>query len=1212
MDRRRLFSSIENAGPSFTSTPISKDAPKPTLALSVIRHRPNAPTLNTPGPTLDFSTIHEVISIDDDTPEVARNSVRSNGSTAEGVVCGSAESKKVATPTNDRFVVPKLPTFRAPLTSANGKSDPPSPMHRSRSIIEPSDDDDEKENWYGLSEQAKRERRQRKQRMGRRALPTRRPPLQKYGNTIVMESDSDQGDVSMRSVGEEHQASEPPESFPSLRIAESEPTDSVSSLKQHQIIMSSDDEDFGEVSKKHENKPQVVSLITDDEDENDKSQHEQRKRSKGNDVDVDNDRMDNSGRFDEDNGGMKWSKHGEDDMDHSGHYGKENRKSVGCDKKNDSFDHHGECKRNSGLFVSSNGTLNKSKQSDEDNHAMDSSDRPGKENADSEKHGEYNGSRFEGMDSAEQIATDEAIARQLQEQENEGMAMDDFQNHSSGPSPPASFHTVPASDSDDSEIQVLDVKKKHNWNSSVTSNEANSDDEVTVISITDSPPKKAPTPVKKQVLKRPVPVIVPPPQVSLNDYNRLISNDPTKRNFAGKMTAGRYEDIRDQTNNLIASMHKALSTAPDENVLAENPQGLKIDLMHHQKQGLAWLLWRETQKPGSGILADDMGLGKTLSMISLILEQKNKRLADKNWEKERDERRNVCRHRNLVYSNATLVVAPASLILQWQKEVEDRVALGKLTVHVYHGSKRKASATLIAGYDIVITTYGTLASDVPLDNNSNSVLGRIAWERIILDEAHKIKNRKAKVSKIACQLSAIHRWCLTGTPIQNELWDLFSLIRFMKIHPFHEEGHWKMYIMSGSKNNERLNTLIKGLLLRRTKDQTQPITNKPILTLPKRTFEVIELEMKGAEGRCYQLMFEASRQKVKQMIQDSQNEGYHIKKKEKTKIINPFLGGNREIDTGDHFQIMSCLLALLLRLRQACVHLSLTKNAVDVDCFKNEDVATPDEDDLAELEKTFSAITLEQDEELGQDVVAVERLFEPEAASTKVRAVLHHLKEVIDRGDKVVIVSQWTSVLDIIQHHLSVENVPVMSITGSMKPIDRQQVMNDFNSFKNAIPVLLLSLTAGGVGLNLVGGNHLFMVDLHWNPAQEQQAFDRIYRMGQKKEVFVKKFICKGTIEQRVLELQEKKIMLAKSVLDGVAQKNLTKLTMNDLKYLFELDKRGHELPPPPQPFSQVNSQVPRSYAPAVSKPLPSSTKPTLKRPLPTHFGGSAVGGLRR
>lgn len=289
----------------------------------------------------------------------------------------------------------------------------------------------------------------------------------------------------------------------------------------------------------------------------------------------------------------------------------------------------------------------------------------------------------------------------------------------------------------------------------------------------------------------------------------------------------------------------------------------------------------------------------------------------------------------------------------------------------------------LANYDVVITTYGTLTSDVPLENNRNSVLAKVAWERIILDEAHKIKNRKSKISRIVTQLHAVSRWCLTGTPIQNELWDLFSLIRFMKVMPFAEENHWKIYIATGQRNNDRLNTLVKGFLLRRTKNQVSNLTKKPLIELPERNFDLVELEMKGAEGRCYQLMFEASKQKVRQMIEDG--DAYHGRRRRKNngeKVANPFIG-EQQIDPHDNFRVMSSILALLLRLRQASVHLSLTKAAVDTNAFKEEGIDEPDEDDMAELEKTLANICLAEDEDQ-ENVIDIDKLFEPEFMSTKV------------------------------------------------------------------------------------------------------------------------------------------------------------------------------------------------------------------------------------
>lgn len=139
---------------------------------------------------------------------------------------------------------------------------------------------------------------------------------------------------------------------------------------------------------------------------------------------------------------------------------------------------------------------------------------------------------------------------------------------------------------------------------------------------------------------------------------------------------------------------RALSTAPGEETAANDPKGLRVELMPHQRQGLAWLLWREQQKPGSGILADDMGLGKTLSMISLVLEQKTRRLAREDADAMEKQKRELCKSRHMVHSNSTLVVAPNSLILQWEKEVKERLQPGLLNVYIHHGSKRLASPRL--------------------------------------------------------------------------------------------------------------------------------------------------------------------------------------------------------------------------------------------------------------------------------------------------------------------------------------------------------------------------------------------------------------------------------------------------------------------------------------------------------------------------------------
>ncbi|KAH7660455.1 Protein F54E12.2, partial [Aphelenchoides avenae] len=402
-----------------------------------------------------------------------------------------------------------------------------------------------------------------------------------------------------------------------------------------------------------------------------------------------------------------------------------------------------------------------------------------------------------------------------------------------------------------------------------------------------------------------------------------------------------------------------------------------------------------------------------------------------------------------------------------------------------------------------------------VSKNSSSVLAQIVWQRIILDEAHVIKNRNSLASKACCRLVAFNRWCLTGTPIHNELWDLYSLIKFLRVQPFDERTHWKEYIMSSSKHaSQRLNTLVKSLLLRRTKDQKDALTDEPIVTLKPRLVEEVKVVMEGLEAEVYHQMKEAVKLRVKTLLEDNYEDVglSHRRKKKKNvtdEVRNPFKTGARAI-TGDNFQSMSCILVLLLRLRQAAVHMFLTAQDIDMDAFRNEGLGEADalEQSLANmslhgnlreaLEESFAS----SDETRMQQIGAV---FEPDYLSAKVRAMLERLDEIVKKGEKCVIVSQWSTMLDLIERHVRARGIRLTSITGKVLTKDRQERVDSFNKEGRGAQVMLLSLTAGGVGLNLVGGNHLFLVDLHWNPALEQQACDRIYRMGQTRDVFIHK-----------------------------------------------------------------------------------------------------------
>ncbi|KAM5256064.1 transcription termination factor 2 [Ctenodactylus gundi] len=622
------------------------------------------------------------------------------------------------------------------------------------------------------------------------------------------------------------------------------------------------------------------------------------------------------------------------------------------------------------------------------------------------------------------------------------------------------------------------------------------------------------------------------------------------------------------TSEAIDALHRSLESCPGEAAVAEDPVGLKIPLLRHQKQALAWLLWRESQNPQGGILADDMGLGKTLTMIALILTQKNR-------EKSKAKDRNlalswISKDDSSVFtSHGTLIVCPASLIHHWKNEVEKHVNSNKLRVYLYHGPNRSQHAKVLATYDIVITTYSLLAKEIPTMKHEGKVpaanlcvegistpLLRVLWSRIILDEAHNVKNPQVQTSIAACKLQARARWAVTGTPIQNNLLDMYSLLKFLRCSPFDEFNLWKSQVDNGcKKGGERLSILTKSLLLRRTKDQVDS-TGKPLVTLPQRKFEVHYLKLSEDEKTIYNVFLARSRSALQSYLKRHESGGSQSGRTPENpfgRVAQEFGSSGPEYSMAPDLPGSSTMhiLSQLLRLRQCCCHLSLLKSALNPAELKSEGL-------VLTLEEQLSAMTLSElhhpepspTVSLNGASFAAE-LFEGTRRSTKISSLLEEL-EAIQRNSgsqKSVIVSQWTSMLKVVALHLKKRGLTYATIDGSVNPKQRMDLVEAFNNSKSP-QVMLISLLAGGAGLNLTGGNHLFLLDMHWNPALEDQACDRIYRVGQQKDVVVHRFVCEGTVEETILQLQEKKKNLAKRVLSGSGE-SVTKLTLADLRVLF-------------------------------------------------------------
>ncbi|KAM8703614.1 hypothetical protein ACLKA7_008266 [Drosophila subpalustris] len=698
---------------------------------------------------------------------------------------------------------------------------------------------------------------------------------------------------------------------------------------------------------------------------------------------------------------------------------------------------------------------------------------------------------------------------------------------------------------------------------------------------------------EEDVPKKVAPPIANPPkdagkELDWEDLSAAVNLIQPK--YTGTQGLATFNTQKALTVDSLKDLHGSLKDCPAENVLADDPSGLKVQLMDHQKHALAWMAWREQQRPRGGILADDMGLGKTLTMISLVLTCKNRQESDTaaksaSSDDEGDEDQNrktdgawYSKGRKDHCKGGTLVVCPASLIRQWESEVNTKLSRHRLTVCVHHGNNRESKAKHLRTYDLVVTTYNIVSRE----QKSAGALYGVKWRRIILDEAHVIRNHKSQSSLAVSELRGKFRWALTGTPIQNKELDVYALLKFLRCSPFDDLATWKRWIDNKSAGGqERLNLLMKSIMLRRTKIQLQ--LDGKLNSLPNKKIRLVEISLDKYEMNVYQRVMTYSQTLFAQFLmqraekdsdmnfandacrptykQIKDPNGAYYKMHEK---FARMAGHSHEVKSHE-------ILVLLLRLRQICCHPGLIDAMLEDESSGNmghddtqED--SPEIDLLAHLNKL--AITddstsgpdgdqvrpLEGDDmrlaKASQNVLKRSNpVFDLNRPSTKLQKTLEILKTcVLNTDDKAIIVSQWKSVLDIMQDMLARERLATLSLNGTIPVQKRQDIVNEFNDPRSSKRILLLSLTAGGVGLNLIGANHLILLDLHWNPQLEAQAQDRIYRVGQKKDVIIYKMICIDTVEQRIKALQDRKLELADGLLTG---KVSTKLSIDDLKGLF-------------------------------------------------------------
>lgn len=474
-------------------------------------------------------------------------------------------------------------------------------------------------------------------------------------------------------------------------------------------------------------------------------------------------------------------------------------------------------------------------------------------------------------------------------------------------------------------------------------------------------------------------------------------------------------------------------------VPAQPPASFAAQLRNYQQDGLSWLQFLREYNLG-GILADDMGLGKTVQALAHILLEKTSGRMQAPF----------------------LVVCPTSVLPNWMNEAQ-RFA-PDLKVLALHGARRRHYFSRISEADVVLSTYPLLLRDT-------STLTMVSWHGVILDEAQAIKSSKTQTASITFKLKADHKVCMTGTPIENHLGELWSQFTFLMPGMLGSKQSFKDKFRDPiEKENDKpllklLSSLLAPFILRRTKMEVAP-------ELPEKTTIIQRVRLDGAQRDLYETVRLAMLKSVREEIA--------VKGIAQSSVI---------------------ILEALLRLRQVCCDTRLLK------------------------------------------VKAAKGIKE----SAKLVALMEMVPELLKGGRRIILFSQFTSMLDLIKVELAALNIPFVELRGDTQ--DRVTPVTQFQ--KEEVPLFLISLKAGGTGLNLTAADTVIHYDPWWNPAVENQATDRAHRIGQTKKVFVYKLIASGTVEERMLELQDRKRDLADALFDSEKSPSI-KFTEEDLDLLFK------------------------------------------------------------
>lgn len=732
------------------------------------------------------------------------------------------------------------------------------------------------------------------------------------------------------------------------------------------------------------------------------------------------------------------------------------------------------------------------------------------------------------------------------------------------------------------------------------------------------------------------PPMAPEPGIPIvNPHARKAALPPPLRSTGpGRMLADSrtLEEATEAVSKLFDSFANAApalcETDPPDSIITTT-------LLRHQKQALTFMLqheqprtfgkeesensslWRrKTTKSGGavyhevvsgitlkdepdqvlgGLLADVMGLGKTLEALSLVGSTLEESVSFSQEKVIRDDQ-------NILLANtrATLIVCPTSTVQNWEDQIATHIRPQSVTYHVYHGPHRERNPYLLSKYDIVIATYGVVAAEFSGRSSATvSPLKQLRWFRIILDEAHTIREQRALQSQAIYSLEAQRRWCLTGTPIQNRLDDLGSLTRFLRIYPYDTAARFNQYIRGPAQAGDpgflkALRVFVDSFTLRRLRDR---------IDLPERKDFVELLDFSPEERTLHDFFKEIAHVQIQELARAREkNSGvqHHVLRgimtlrlicahgrdllKEKDLERLKGISKTEAIDVDDlkpptisarsAYESLNLMTEADLDLCRRCERKISSGNAqvdsedddqgircyilpcfdlICADCFEPEKEAfdsRPDNEPvtcpfcskcISAQFVGFSGSTAREvyaapDDNIAEDEGEDTLTHTYQGPHTKTKALLQDIatmnqdSEAVEAAGepplKCVVFSEFTSHLDLIEIALRDHGYSFVRIDGKMSLNNRKRSMEALASDNN-VRILLASIKAAGQGLNLTAASRAFIMEPMWNPAAEAQAVDRIYRIGQKRPVLVKRYQMRDSIERKIVELQKRKQQLA-------------------------------------------------------------------------------------